>query len=159
MERRLYKGLWLTAGFEFVSRPQKYVFDPDTLATYPPISSPPHGLHFKQVMHYWYGLELPVMAELKTSDWVIGAGVSVSKELRTKGEAIRLDGSAYLMYDIPARNSPLLSTVIPKVLVGYDGIGNNKRFRIMMGADIRKNHGGARRWVDVRFGASVRIGG
>jgi hypothetical protein len=160
VERRIYKSLWMAAGLEFVGRPQKYVFDPDTLAAYPPIAPPPFGLYFKQVIHYWYGLELPVMVEMKTGDWLIGAGVSVYKNIHSKGVAIRLDGSSYVLYDTPARNSPLLSTAIPKVMFGYDGIGEEKRLRFMLGADVRKKvYGANRRWVDVRFGASVRIGG
>jgi hypothetical protein len=110
-------------------------------------------------MHYWYGLELPVMVELKTGDWIIGAGASVYKELRSKGVAMDLDGSNHVLYDIPARNSPLLRTAIPKVMFGYDGIGKAKRFRVTLGVDVRKKVFQAnRRWVDVRFGASVRIG-
>ena len=158
LERRLYKGLWVAASIEFVGRPQKYVFDADTLAAYPPILPAPHGLWFKEVKHYWYGLEYLLMAELKIDDWVVGFGGSVSKQLRTKGQAIRLDGSVYVLYEIPARNNPLLSTIIPRILFGYDGIGHGQRFRLMLGADIRKNYGAVRRWVDVRLGASVRIG-
>lgn len=159
VERRLWKGLWIAGGIEFVGRHEKYVFDPDTLAAYPPIAIWPHGLYVKKVKDYWYGLELPILVEMKTGDWLIGAGVSFHKNLRSKGVAMRLDGSSYVLYDTPARNSPLLSTAIPKVMVGYDGIGEGKRFRITLGADIRKKvYGVPRRWVDVRFGASVRVG-
>lgn len=64
-ERRLYKGLWVAGGIEFLGRHQKYVFDMDTLAAYPPVSHPPAGLHFSKIVDYWYGLELPVMFEYR----------------------------------------------------------------------------------------------
>lgn len=54
----------------------------------------------------------------------------------------------------------MLSTAIPKVMFGYDGIGKEKRLRVTLGVDIRKKIFGVdRRWVDVRFGASMRLGG
>lgn len=159
VERRLWKGLWIACGIEFVGRHEKYVFDSDTLTAYPPIAPWPFGLYVTKVKDQWFGLELPVMMEMKTGNWMVGAGISVHKNMWSKGVATRLDGSHYVLYDTPARNSPLLSTAIPKIMFGYDGIGERKRFRIALGADIRKKgYGVPRRWVDVRFGASVRIG-
>jgi hypothetical protein len=159
VERRLWKGLWLAGGLEFVGRHQKYVFDADTVAAYPPTFPPPAGLYVTRVMDFWYGLELPVVTEYRYMDWSVAAGVIVSKQLRIKGVAELRDGTSLVLYDIPARNNPVLNTAIPKVVFGYDGFGQEKRFRLMLGADIRKRYGAVRRWVDIRFGASVRIGG
>lgn len=158
IERRLYKDLWVAGGIEFLGRHQKYVFDMDTLAAYPPVSHPPAGLHFTKVVDYWYGLELPVVFEYRIKDWSIAAGLSVSMELRTKGVAEKLDGTSLVLYEIPSRTSPLLSTAIPKVAFGYDGIGQERRLRLMLGADFRKRQGSVRRWVDIRFGIGVRLG-
>lgn len=157
-ERRLYKGLWVAGGIEFLGRHQKYVFDMDTLAAYPPVSHPPAGLHFSKIVDYWYGLELPVMFEYRIKDWSITAGLTMSKQLRTRGVAEELDGTSLVLYDIPSRTSPLLSTAIPKVAFGYDGIGQERRFRLLLGADFRKSQGSVRRWVDIRFGIGVRLG-
>jgi len=159
VERHLWKGIWFAGGIEFVGRHQKYVFDPDTLAAYPPIVPWPYGLYVTKVKDRWYGLELPIMMEIRTGNWVVGAGISVHKNMWSKGVATRLDGSSYVLYDTPSRNSPLLSTTIPKVMFGYDGLDEEKRVRILVGADVRrKEFGASRRWVDVRIGASVRIG-
>ena len=158
IERRLYKDLWMAGGIEFLGRHQKYVFDVDTLAAYPPVLPPPAGLHFARVVDYWYGLEFPVVLEYRIKDWSIAAGLTVSKELRTKGVAEKLDGTSLELYDIPSRTNPLLGTAIPKVAFNYDGIGQKRRFRVTLGADFRKSHGSVRRWVDIRFGIGVRLG-
>jgi len=105
VERRIYKSLWMAAGLEFVGRPQKYVFDPDTLAAYPPIAPPPFGLYFKQVIHYWYGLELPVMVEMKTA-----IGSSALEFLFTRTYIVRVLPYA-LMAQAMSCTIPLRGTV------------------------------------------------
>lgn len=146
-------------GLEFTQRKGMYVFDKDTLTAYPPVPPLPDGLYFKRVINYRHQLDLPVMLEFRIGEWSIASGLIMSKFIHSKGTGELLDGTMVVRHDIRDGLRLRVDEVIPKILFCYDGIGKDRRFRTMLGADVRrKGYGVPRRWVDVRFGASVRIG-
>lgn len=159
VERRLYKSFWIMGGLEFSQRKWMYVFDKDTLSMYPPVSPIPDGLYYRRIINYRYQLDLPMMLEFRIGEWSIASGLIMSKFIHSKGTGELLDGTMVTRHDIRDGLRLRIDEIIPKVLFGYEGIGKERRFRAMIGADVRrKGYGVPRRWVDVRFGASVRIG-
>lgn len=110
-------------------------------------------------MYRFHTLEFPLMLEVAWRKWLFGVGTSIAEELHSKGTAILLDGSRTTLFNIGPRNSILLHTAIPKFVVGYDGLLKDRRIRLSLGADVRKNYGTDRRIVDIRFAASVRLVG
>jgi hypothetical protein len=159
VERHLYSGLWIATGIEFIERKSKYVFHQDTLAIYPPFAPPPDGLYFQRIADRTFWLAIPILFKYRFGNWSLAAGMNFTKEsLRSKGVGMLLDGSRVTLYDNGPRNSSLLGSAIPRAVFGWNGLGKQQRFQFMLGGDIRKTYGANRRWVDVRFGGSVRIG-
>lgn len=159
VERRLYRSIWLAGGLEVSQRRWRYEFDKDTLAAYPPVSPPPEGLFFQTVTNYRYQLDLPAMLELRLGEWSIASGLMLSGFIHSKGTGELLDGTQVVRHDIADGPRFEVDEAIPKVLLCFNGIGKDNRFRAMLGAEFReKGYGTNTRWVDVRFGASVRIG-
>ncbi|MBK9146788.1 MAG: hypothetical protein IPM12_03090 [Flavobacteriales bacterium] len=157
LERRLFKNLWLMVGLDYAIRKEVFRFDPDTLAAYPPSLPAPDGLQYSRVVLESHHLELPLLVNLKLNHWMICAGLSVSESFRSRGTALGLDDTTIELYDSGHRNSILKDTIMSRLLVGYEGFGNSNRFRAVLGSEFRRNDGGKRRWVDLRFGLSVRV--
>lgn len=154
-KRRIVKNLCLSASIDYSERKRLYVFDEDTLQAYPPAGT--RGIKFSRITDKVYNLEFSLMGEWEVKNWFIAAGGLISKRLRSTGYGVDLKGNSQLFYNEPGGYNRYFDTLIPRILIGYDGIGKSDRWRMMLGAERRRSNGNGR-WVDIRFGIGVRLG-
>ena len=81
VNRQILKTFSVLVGLDFVDRKEYYTFDEDTLLAYPPVLSPPDGLHIRGIIDHEYQVGIPLFVEYRYSSWSCMGGLTLAQSI------------------------------------------------------------------------------